>query len=140
MVKCESNTVEFEDAPMIRQKKMLAICALLLMSAGSAWAGGWRGHGSVGIYIGPGGYWRAPIYRPYYFPAPYLYADPFYAPAPVIIERAPPPVYIEQGQVAVEPALETTNYWHYCPEAKGYYPYIKECPGGWQKVLPQPAK
>ena len=125
---------------MTTQKKLLAICVLLLISAESAWAGGWCGHGSVGIYVGPSVYWGAPIYRPYYFPGPYLYADPFYSPAPVIIERAPPPVYIEQGQVAVETAPETTNYWHYCRETKGYYPYVKECPGGWQKVLPQPAK
>ncbi len=29
--------------------------------------------------------------------------------------------------------------WYYCAESKTYYPYVKECPGGWQRVTPQPA-
>ena len=74
----------------------------------------------------------------YYRGGPAVYA-PYYAPAPIIIERAPPPVYIEQADV-VEESPEATNYWHYCRESKAYYPYVKECPAGWQKVLPQPPK
>jgi hypothetical protein len=27
--------------------------------------------------------------------------------------------------------------WFYCPNAGAYYPYVKECAGGWQRVLPQ---
>jgi hypothetical protein len=30
-------------------------------------------------------------------------------------------------------------YWYYCPDAKAYYPYVKECPKGWMKVVPTPA-
>ncbi|MDP2882045.1 MAG: hypothetical protein Q8N89_10720 [Azonexus sp.] len=53
----------------------------------------------------------------------------------------PPPqpqVYIEQAQ---EPAPGAgQQYWYFCKSAQGYYPYVKECPDGWQKVLPQPEK
>jgi hypothetical protein len=28
--------------------------------------------------------------------------------------------------------------WFYCPEAGAYYPYVQQCPGGWQQVAPQP--
>lgn len=116
---------------------------LVLVLAGSAWAdrpyhhhpyGGVR----LGVYIGD----------PWFYPPLYPY-PPFppwgpriYVPAPVIV--SPPPVYIEQRPpVAVAPAAPATpepGYWYYCDAAKGYYPYIKECPGGWQKVAPQPAQ
>jgi hypothetical protein len=52
-------------------------------------------------------------------------------------------VYIEQQQAPAAPppapvAAAPADYWYYCAAAQGYYPYVKECPGGWQKVLPQP--
>jgi len=126
----------------MKAPKYLLLCTLLLAGASSAWADGrWHGrHGSIGIYVGPGAYWGPPIYRPYYYPDPFLYS-PYYMPPPVVVAPAPQ-VYIEQNEVAVEPspAPAATNYWHYCRESKSYYPYVKECPGGWQKVLPQPAK
>jgi hypothetical protein len=131
-----------EDAQMKTNKIILLVCAVLLSSVGSAWAdrGHWRGN--VGIYVGPGAFWGAPYYRPYY-PGPYYYPQPYYQPAPVIITQpAPPPVYIEQSNVITEQTQEvaSTNYWYYCRESKTYYPYVKECKGEWQKVLPQPAK
>ncbi len=50
---------------------------------------------------------------------------------------AQPPVYIEQSEPAAQP-VQAQHYWYYCKSGKGYYPYVKECPDGWQKVLPQP--
>lgn len=52
--------------------------------------------------------------------------------APVVVTPAPssPPVYIEQGNG------RDAAYWYHCNNPEGYYPYIKECPGGWQKVVP----
>ncbi|HUL00131.1 MAG TPA: hypothetical protein VLX29_04670 [Nitrospirota bacterium] len=29
-------------------------------------------------------------------------------------------------------------YRYYCQESKTYYPYVKQCPGGWMKVVPTP--
>ncbi len=37
-----------------------------------------------------------------------------------------PPTYIQQP-----------NYWYYCTNPKGYYPYVDECPRGWMQVVPQ---
>ena len=56
---------------------------------------------------------------------PYYY----YATLPVVIQQQPP-VYV---QAAPQPA----NYWYYCQNPQGYYPYVKECPGGWMKVVPE---
>ena len=128
---------------MKTNKIIWLVCAALLSTAGSAWAdrGHWRGN--VGIYVGPGPFWGPPVYRPNYYPGPYVYPAPYYQPAPIIITQpAPPPVYIEQSNVITEQVQEpvATNYWYYCGESKTYYPYVKECKGEWQKVLPQPAK
>ena len=50
------------------------------------------------------------------------------------------PVYIERGEVAPSPApqQQQTYYWYYCPASRAYYPYVRECAGGWQQVSPQP--
>jgi hypothetical protein len=46
-----------------------------------------------------------------------------------------PSVYEEQA-----PQQEQQqSYWYYCQESKTYYPYVKQCPGGWLKVVPAPA-
>ena len=78
------------------------------------------------IWLGPGPYWGPPgYYYPYY---------PYYPPAPVIVEPGERG-YIERGS---EPARQ--NYWYYCEDPKGYYPYVKACPGGWMKVVPSNVK
>lgn len=33
-----------------------------------------------------------------------------------------------------EPAV--AQYWYYCGSAGAYYPYVAECPEGWQPVVP----
>jgi hypothetical protein len=38
-----------------------------------------------------------------------------------------PPVYNE---------TEQPYYWYYCTNPQGYYPYIRNCPGGWLTVVP----
>jgi hypothetical protein len=40
-------------------------------------------------------------------------------------------VYIQQ-----EPTPQPPAFWYYCQNPPGYYPYIKECPGGWLTVVP----
>lgn len=121
--------------------RTLTLFAGLLLAAlvPAAWAGG-----SVGVYVGvPGPYW-APAYprpyypRPYYYPGPYWYPAPVYAP-PVVVVPPEPTVYVEQGSAAASPAEPVAGYWYFCREANNYYTYVKECPGGWQQVAPQPA-
>ncbi|MFN3883728.1 MAG: hypothetical protein ACK4Q4_03085 [Rhodocyclaceae bacterium] len=104
--------------------------ALACLLAGNAWADRPWHHPRTSVELGF--YWGGPIwwYPPYH---PY----PVYAAPPIVVvpPAAPPPVYIEQPRVA--PPLEP-GYWYYCREAQAYYPYVKECPGPWEKVAPQP--
>lgn len=118
--------------------RIVAALVLGALLAGNAWADRpWHpppphAHTSVefGVYVG--GPWVYPPYYPYPSYWPRVYVPPV---APVVVVP-PPPVYVEQ-QTAAVPVLEP-GYWYYCNEAKAYYPYVKDCPGSWQKVAPQP--
>ncbi len=100
------------------------------------YGGGW-GHGHWGYYGGIGigvygfpGYYGWPYYPPYY--------PPYYAyPPAVITAPSSPPVYIEQGGGQPAPQNQS-GYWYYCRGSQAYYPHVKQCPGGWQQVAPQP--
>lgn len=120
--------------------RIFAIFLLGLLLAGGAWAD--RGH-ARGYSHGHGhtyshGHYRGDIrfgvaidpFWPYYYPAPYYYP-------PVVTVPSPPPVYIERGST-IDEAAPAPAYWYYCDEARAYYPYVKQCPGGWQRVAPQP--
>ena len=79
-----------------------------------------RGRVHLGFHFG------VPFYHPFwYHPAPVYY--PVYVPPPS------PPVYVERDPAPQE------NWWYYCETSRGYYPYVKECPAGWQRVPPAPA-
>lgn len=119
---------------MNMKKILLVMIGLLLSGFGNVWAGG-----HFDVYVGP--VWGPRYYPSHrYYPSPYYFPPPIYYPPQVIVVPPPEPqVYIEQAEVPPEPATPAQQYWYYCASAKGYYPYIKECPGGWQKVLPVPA-
>jgi hypothetical protein len=76
-----------------------------------------------------------PYYWPYYA-YPYYAYPPYYSSSAIVMPSAPP-VYIEQRTVAKVQPLES-NKWDYCANPEGYYPHVKECPAGWQRVEPQP--
>jgi hypothetical protein len=111
----------------------VAALALASMTSLPAMAHGGRyyyGHGprvSVGFVFG------SPWYYPYY-PA-YAYYPPAYYYPPVAYSS--PPVYVERGD-AYTPPDQATGYWYYCPGAQAYYPYVRQCAGGWQRVPPRP--
>jgi len=44
------------------------------------------------------------------------------------------PVYVAP-QRAYQPPPESGN-WYYCGSAGQYYPYVQNCPEGWQSVMP----
>lgn len=119
---------------MKQRSWLLALACLGATLSASAWAGP---HAHVGVVIGPGAFWGPPA--PFYTPYPYPY--PYYVPAPVVVQTTPP-VYVQQPEpVAPAPAVAApaaANYWYYCTASKSYYPYVKECPAGWQRVSPQP--
>jgi hypothetical protein len=85
-------------------------------------------------YMGRLGWWWTVGGMCYFFERP-VYPYPLVVPEiayelPVVVQP-PPPVYTQQP-----PA--DPNYWYYCENPKGYYPYVQNCPGGWMKVVPQP--
>ena len=94
------------------------------------------GHVRFGVslgfpFYGPGYY--SPFYGNSFYGNPY----PAYVYPPVVVRPSPPPVYIEQGQAAAAPA-PAQSYWYYCAASRSYYPYVSECPAGWQRVPAQP--
>ncbi|HUX27057.1 MAG TPA: hypothetical protein VMV87_20885 [Burkholderiales bacterium] len=117
--------------------KAIGISVLLLFGtlvSGSAMADR-DGHVRFGLSLGVPLY--APgYYSPYYgYPYP-AYPYPAYAYPPVVVQSSPP-VYIEQGAAQAAPAPAD---WYYCAASKSYYPYVNECPAGWQRVPAQPPR
>ena len=45
------------------------------------------------------------------------------------------PENIETGADAPVVA-PSKNFWYFCPDAGGYYPYVEECAEGWELVAP----
>ena len=105
---------------MSRTKAVFMLIAVLLLTESApAWA--WRGASvRFGVFIG------APLY-PWFYP-PYYYYPPY---PPVVAVPAAPTTYIEQG------SAPSPSYWYYCEASRTYYPYVKECPAGWLRVVPQ---
>jgi len=133
----------------------LAVIAVILLSPMASQAGGARVYGGVHVgggvrhgyyggyhgyrYPGYGGagyrywgprYWGSSVWvgPGFWWGSPY-YAYPYYASPPVVQQ---PPVYVEPTAPPQEP-----QYWYYCQNPQGYYPYVQQCPNGWMKVVPQ---
>jgi hypothetical protein len=96
------------------------------------WRGGWWGPGVwAGGWWGPGpwtvGWWGSPAWSSAWW-GPGVWA-PVSVPSTVVA-----PVFIERSAPA-EPAPQV--WWYWCAESRAYYPYVQQCPGGWQRVAPQ---
>jgi len=87
-------------------------------------------------YGGTGFFIESPYSQPNFYYWPYYTYQPYYS-SPTIITPSSPPTYIDQGTVLNPQSLEP-NRWDYCPDPAGYYPYVQDCPGGWEKIEPQP--
>lgn len=62
---------------------------------------------------------------------------PYYVyPPAVVTVPVTPPVYIQQAPPVIQ--QYPPGYWYYCNNPEGYYPYIQQCPNGWQQVEPTP--
>ncbi len=114
---------------------VLAIAMTLAAALAADSALAWGRHGPrVAVSVGFGVPFAA---FPYYYPYPPYYSPyspPYYA-APVVVQQQPT-VYVEQP--AQTQPQQPTGYWYYCSDPRAYYPYVKDCPGGWQRVAPQP--
>lgn len=94
---------------------------------------------NFGIHLGyPGyyGYYGYSYYDPFFY-SPFYSYPPVIVPTPPIVVPTTPPVYIQQQEESTTVQTET-HYWYYCQDPEGYYPYVKQCPGGWLRVAPQP--
>jgi len=116
-------------------------------SAMAEYQGHAYGHGhNHGPIVRFGFSYGFPIYVPRYFPAPfytypaYAVPAPVYAYPPAVIRYSPAPVYVERSIAQAEPApSQGQSDWYYCAGSQTYYPYARECPGGWQRVPAQPS-
>jgi len=91
--------------------------------------GGWYGGGyrgwygpRLGIYVGGPVYWGTwgyPYYGAYAGGYPYLAYPP-----------SEPAVYVEQSRAT------SGNYWYYCRDPAGYFPYVQQCSSDWMTVVP----
>ncbi len=86
----------------------------------------WPHRGYPGVFVRPFHGFRLHLSTPMIIHRPPVY---IHEPTPVYIQRQAP-VYVDQAQ-------DEASYWYYCDNPQGYYPYIKTCPGGWMKVVPQ---
>jgi hypothetical protein len=78
-----------------------------------------EGHWSNEFHEGRRGWWWVIGPDWYYYPAPvYPYPDPFLPPG-VVVEAVPTP---------------GTQYWYYCSNPAGYYPYVAACYHHWRRV------
>ncbi len=122
---------------------LIPVAALLLGASVLAIAPRASAHTHVGVGIGVGvpiGGYYGPAYGPGYGPGyygpprayyydPYYYAPGYYYPPPTVVYEAPQPVVTVQQAPAA--------YWYYCAASRTYFPYVKECPNGWQAVPAQ---
>jgi hypothetical protein len=83
-----------------------------------------RGHWYQGPHDGRIGWWWIVGGGWYFYPAPvYPYPNPYVPPTVIVTPAAP----------AAPP-----QYWYYCPNPAGYYPYIAVCPVPWDPIAVPP--
>lgn len=80
-----------------------------------------RGHWWHGRHFGRFGWWW------WLDGGWYFYDTPIY----------PYPDYVSDTYYA-EPSGDDSNYWYYCRDPEGYYPYVQRCNGAWEPVPAQP--
>ena len=108
------------------------------VSVGGGYGGGWRpaayGPGwGRGYGYGYGGGWRGNWAGAGYYGYP---AGAYYAPP---VAYAPPVVaYVSPPQPMVLASQPQPAVWYYCQASAQYFPYVQECPTGWQTQAATP--
>ena len=113
------------------------VLAVALSSPALAGHGGGGGHGggygwgwggvAVGAALVSAAYLAS---YPYWYGHPYSYAYPYVVPAPVYQT----PIYAPPPQQAMAAPAPATDMWYYCRKSKAYYPYVRTCAAGWERV------
>ena len=118
---------------------IIGVTALTAPSPAEArWRGGW-GPGIAGGLIGAaiiGGlassaYAYGPGYG--YYGYPYSYGYPVSYSASYVADE--PSAYVEEA--APSQSAPASNFWYYCAEPSGYFPYVQNCNKPWMPVIPQ---
>jgi len=139
--------------------KVTAVLILLAAGAAASESAMAQHHGGVRFGVNIGIPLFGPGYLPpYAYPAPaYVYPAPAYSyPAPAYSYPAPAysypaPAYSYPGQAMApagaymgqgypQAAPPRQQDWQYCAASNSFYPYVRECPGGWQRVPSQPQR
>lgn len=123
-------------------KKTTALCLAISLSlaAGGTAQADWGRHGGYDDYRPPHefryehhdhGYRRGPNWVG---PAALLAITGLAVGAAAYSQYRPAPVYVAPPPpVRFQPRPGT---WYYCGSAGQYYPYVDDCPEGWQAVMP----
>jgi hypothetical protein len=120
---------------------MLLLVVLLLgsiMASGEVAARGGHGGGHAGGHAGPAGghsghsghFSGGGHFAPRFHAGVFIGAVPF---APFYLY---PPM--TPGRYYGAPPAGTP-FWYFCASANAYYPYVADCPEGWQEVVPEPS-
>ncbi|MGA3401252.1 MAG: hypothetical protein ABSC95_18715 [Acetobacteraceae bacterium] len=88
---------------------------------GGHWQQGWHDNRFAWWWVAGGGW--------YFYPAP-IYPYPTYVPPAIIVQQAPP----------VPTGLPPAQFWYYCDNPAGYYPYVAACNGQWREVPATPPR
>ena len=85
-----------------------------------------RHYGRAVIFVGaPFYFWSWP-YGYYYLPPPYYYGPDYVAHYDL------PQIYVEKFDGTPTPQTQGDIF---CPSANAYYPDVKDCPNGWQRII-----
>ena len=96
-----------------------------------------RGVG-IGFYNSYTGFGPYRYFEPYYPLGGYWATSPVFS-SPMVLAPTRAPTYIQRNEVSGPAQAQQRNYWYYCRNPEGYYPYVKQCSGQWIKVPPQPS-
>ncbi|MFA6313755.1 MAG: hypothetical protein WCV99_00795 [Sterolibacterium sp.] len=105
--------------------------------------------GPVGFLLGSAILYSAIQPRTVYYAPPVTYAPPAYPVAGVVQPYDVDQVYATAPPISLPPppqnaaristlTMPGSQWWYFCKNPEGYYPYVRECPSGWEKVSPVP--
>lgn len=119
--------------------RWLAIAGCIIVAAATVQDAGAAG--------GRGGFTGSRGAAPAHFGAPHFHGGGtrvfiggtfFVGPRPFYYWPGYWPGYYYPPVVAAPVVAAPAAYWYYCAPLAAYYPYVQDCPGGWQLVEPHP--